>query len=220
MSSKSVRITRENHDQLWELKDQRIMRERHLHDFDEKRNSTGVGAKDKEIIIRDMLNKAGIAWSGDLRARSVNRDDIMTSDAAGNSYHLEVKHGGGSIAYASMYGLESFDSRDRELCLYGVDYVIYHVKADSVSNDRHDIADEYIVATRDDFLDMLEEYCHGKRAHGWDTAVKFGNADHDCINIQSQYINEFFNGLLSELGARTMSLYEFCVSVLGREPRW
>lgn len=220
MAKNSIRITSKNREGLWALKDARISKERHLHDNDNRRNSTGVGAKDKEIILRDMLNKEGITWSGDLRARACNRDDITTTDAQGNEYHLEVKHGGGTLAYASKYGLECFESRDRDLCLIGEDYVIYHKKADEVSNDRHEIADEYLVASREDFLDMLEEYCHGKRKGGWETAVKFGNADHDTINIQSQYVEEFYDGLLCELGARTMSLYEFCVTILGREPRF
>lgn len=220
MAKKSIRITSKNHDHLWAQKDSRIQREAHLHDNDNMRNSTGVHSKDKEIVIRDMVNKEGITWSGDLRSRSWNKDDIYTSDAQGHEYCLEVKHGGGALAYASKYGLEKFESRDRDLCLLGVNYVIYHKNATEVSNDRHEIADEYLVASREDFLDMLEEYCHGIRKAGWETAVKFGNADHDTINIQSQYLEEFYNGLLCELGARTMSLYEFCVTILGREPRW
>ena len=82
------------------------------------------------------------------------------------------------------------------------------------------MADRYIVATREDFLDMLEEYCHGSRRSGWETATKFNNTSRTAINIQSQYVDEFYEGLESELGGRTMSAYEFCVNILGREPRW
>ena len=218
---KAERITRKNHDMLWSMKDARIEAEAHKNDNTKKRNSTGVHCKDKEIVIRDMLLKEGIAWSTDLRSRAVNRDDIFTSTENGEQLHLEVKHGGGSIAYASEYMLERFETRDRDLCLHGVDYVIYYVKADDIdSNDRETIADEYMVATRDDFLDLLVEYCHGKRSQGWETAVKFGNAQQNCINIQSTYTQQFMDGLVSELGERTMSLREFCESVLGREPRW
>lgn len=219
--SKAERITRKNHDQLWELKDARINAEAHKNDGTNKRNSTGVAMKDKEIVIRDMLLKAGITWSTDLRCRAASRDDIFTTTENGEQLCIEVKHGGGSIAYASQYELARFETRDRELCLPGVDYVVYYVNAAGIdSTDRETIADEYMVATRDDFLDLLVDYCHGKRSGGWETAVKFGNAEQNCINIQSAYIKPFMEGLVSELGERTMSLREFCESVLGREPRW
>lgn len=217
---RAERITSQNHDQLWALKDQRISAEEHKNDGTEKRNSTGVKAKDKETIIRDMTLVNGITWSTDLRARSCHKDDIRTRTEDGEDVVIEVKHGGGALAYACTYELECFESTDRDLCLPGVDYVCYHESAKSVSNDRHEIADEYIVATREDFLDMLEEYCHGPRTCGWRTAVKFGNSDRNTIQIQSQYTKQFFEGLQSELGARTMTLYTFCVEVLGREPRW
>lgn len=219
--SKAERITRKNHDQLWGMKDARINAEAHKNDNSHKRNSTGVEAKDKEIVIRDMVLKEGITWSTDLRCRAANRDDIFTSTESGETLCIEVKHGGGSLAYASQYQLKYFTSRDRDLCLPGVDYVVYYVNAKDIdSTDRETIADEYMVATRDDFLDLLVEYCHGKRSGGWETAVKFGNAKQNCINIQSTYIQPFMEGLVQELGERTMSLREFCTSVLGREPRW
>ncbi len=209
---KSVRITSATRAQLWAEKDIRIATEI-------AKGSTGGRAKDREIVWRDMLNKRGITWSGDLRARGLNREDIVTSTEDGEQIVVEVKHGGGALAYAVTYNLESFDSRDRELCLRGVDYVLYCKTAEG-SDDRHDMADRYIVATREDFLDMLEEYCHGSRRSGWETATKFNNSSRTAIQIQSMYIDEFFTGLESELGNRTMSAYEFCTTVLGREPHW
>ena len=51
--AKSERITKKNHDQLWGLKDARIEAEAHKNDNTKKRNSTGVSAKDKEIVMRN-----------------------------------------------------------------------------------------------------------------------------------------------------------------------
>lgn len=212
---KSVRLTKSNRAEEWALSDTRLELEAITIKPGKTRPSTGADDKRAERDIRDMLLLEGIAWSRDLRARSINRDDIKTRDADGNQVVIEVKHGGGALAYASQYDLESFDTRDRDLCLQGVDYVAYCLTADIT--DRAAIACTYRVARREDFLDMLEEYCHGKRKGGWDTATKFNNATHTAIQIQSMYKKEFWNGMRRD--PRTMTLMDFCLTVLGRKPR-
>lgn len=186
---------------------------------EEQKGSTGVRAKGAEIVLRDMLNAEGIAWTGDFRARHQNREDIAVKDKNGVTIHIEVKHGGGALAYASQYDLEVFDSTDRDLCLKYADYVAYYKDARKLDlEDRESLADQFIVSTKEDFLDMLEEYCRGKRAHGWDTAVRL-NSYGEQISIQGAYAESLYEGLESELGNRTVSLREFCSEVLGREPR-
>ena len=212
---KSVRLTNANRSAEWELSDARFDAERVIRP-NKSKASTGVDAKRAERDLRDMLNVDGITYSGDLRARGANRDDIFTRDRHGNKLTIEVKHGGGSIAYACTLDMECFDERDRDLCLVGVDYVVYRVKADLTN--RFKMARGYMVATRDDFLDMLEEYCHGKRGGSWETATKFNNSTKTAINIQSMYIEQFWTGMQSD--PRAMCLWDFCTNILGRDPRW
>jgi hypothetical protein len=163
-----------------------------------------------------MVLVKGIKTTGSMYKRGVNKDDILTQDRNGNWLHLEVKHGAGAIAYACTLGIERFDSRDRDLCMQGVDYVIYRLEADPDMK-RTKMALEYVVCSRTDFLDMLEEYCHGPRAMGFQTATKFAK-DGQQINIQSQYVKKFWDAMRKD--DRVMCLWDFCTGVLGRDPRW
>jgi hypothetical protein len=205
---KSVRITNSNREELWNACDQRIAAEK-------AKRSTGADQKAREIDIRDMLNAEGISYSGDLRARSTNRSDLRVKDAEGMWIDIEVKHGAGAIAYADEGEVFTNADRIRENCLKGVDWVVYCLTADLT--DRHDIAKQYRVSTREDFLDILEEYCHGPKAIGFMTSTKLSKEDTQ-INIQSMYVKQFWDGLKSD--DRAMSLWTFCYTVLGRKPRW
>ena len=212
---KSIRITKANKADLWALSDARFAYEKVHINEGKTRPSTGADCKARERDIRDMLNVDGITYSGDLRARGANRDDIFTRDRHGNKIVIEVKHGGGALAYACNYDFEIFETRTPDLCLQGVDYVVYNVTASLTK--RTKMALEYRVSTRADFLDMLEEYCHGKRSGGFETATKFSKGGAQ-INIQSQYLTQFWDGLRND--SRSMCLWDFCTKVLGRDPRW
>lgn len=214
--TKSVRLTKTSKAEAVEAFKARIEQERTTIKPKKTRPSTGADSKEQEVIIRDMINAEGITRSGDMRCRGINQDDCRVKDKLGNWIHVEIKHGGGSIAYADKLGMEVFEDRDRDLCLVGQDWVIYCVDASIKSRAR--IAFTYRVARRDDFLDMLEEYCHGPKAAGWETAVKFNNASHTAINIQSRYIKQFWAGLQDD--PRSMSLKTWCWRILGRSPRW
>ena len=205
---KSVRLTKANATEQWNLSDARFAKAK-------AKGSTGEDGKARERDFRDMSNVAGITYSGDLKGRSINRGDITTHDAKGNMLTLEVKHGGGAIAYAEVFKLEEFSERTPEMCLKGVDWVIYCDRADIT--DRHEMAKTYRVCTREDFIDMLIEYCHGPKAAGFLTATKFSKG---CtqINIQSKYVKQFWDGMRND--PRTMSYWTFCYTVLGRKPRW
>ena len=205
---KSVRITNSNRSALWADSDARFEAEK-------LKKSTGADCKARERDIRDMLNVEGITYSGDLRARGANRDDICTRDRYGNKLTIEVKHGGGALAYACNYDFETFETRDRDLYLVGADYVIYNITATTTR--RTLMALDYRVSTRDDFLDMLEEYCHGPKAQGFETATKLSKGGAQ-INIQSKYLDKFWNGLKDD--PRAMCLWDFCTTILGRDPRW
>lgn len=170
-----------------------------------------------EGVIRDMTNARGITTVEDLYVRKAKEHDLKVQLKDGSYAILEVKHGGGSLAYAVNASLPQFPSTDRSYCLKGVDWVVYHVEADPTKK-RTAVALEYRVAKTEDFLDMLEEYCHGPKAQGWSTAVKFNNASHTAINIQWTYVKQFWAGLQDD--ERSMCLWDFCTDVLGRDPRW
>lgn len=214
--TKSVRMTREAKIEAVKVFQANIAKERTTIKPKKTRPSTGADHKEQEVIIRDMINAEGITRSGDMRCRGINRDDCRVKDAEGNWLHVEIKHGGGSLAYADKLDMEVIEELDRDLCLLGQDWVIYCNVATIKS--RAEIAFTYRVARRDDFLDMLEEYCHGPKSKGWTTAVKFNNGTHTAINIQSKYVPQFWDGL--EEDPRTMSLRDWCWEVLGRSPRW
>ena len=203
--------------------DARMFAEAHKNDGTGKRNSTGIGGKNCEAVIRDMVLKEGITWSRDLRARSQNRGDIVTTDASGKKITIEVKTGAGALAYASQYDIEFFDDNDidnLDIMLPGVDYVAYYVNGNEVDcDDREGIADDFIIATRENFIALLIDYCHGKRSSGWRTAVKFNNASRTAVNIQSTYTEAFYNGMVCELDSRTVTLRQFADDVLGRPLR-
>lgn len=183
---------------------------------DGKQGSTGWKQVLCERNVRDMVLAKGIKTTASMFKRGVNKDDILTQDRQGNWLHLEVKHGAGALAYACTLGIEKFTSRDRDLCLQGVDWVIYRLEADPELK-RTRMATEYRVCSREDFLDILEEYCHGPKAAGFMTATKFAK-DGQQINIQSQYVKQFWAGLQND--DRTMCLWDFCTDILGRDPRW
>lgn len=179
------------------------------------KGSTGEDQKEREQDVRDMLNQDGIQYSTDLRARRSDRSDIVVKDKNGNWVHIEVKHGAGALAYADTFNLKLFTTKDRDLCLADADYVVYSYTATEKRRTR--IAKYYRVAKREDFLDMLEEYCHGNRSHGWNTAVAFAKSRAQ-LNIQSQYAERFWEAMRRD--ERTMCLWDFCQIVLGRDPRW
>lgn len=214
--TKSVRLTKASKPEAVAAFKTRIDREKVTIKPKKTRPSTGADAKENEVIIRDMVNAEGITRSGDLRARGTNREDCRVKDKDGNWLRVEIKHGGGSIAYADVENGEFFETRDRDLCLVGQDWVIYCI--DAKTKRRGAIAFTYRVSTRDDFLDMLEEYCHGPRTAGFQTATKFNNTSQTAINIQSKYLKQFWDGLQND--RRSMSLKTWCWRVLGRSPRW
>lgn len=178
--------------------------------------STGWKADIAEAIIRDMVNAKGVTTVGDLYVRKQDKDDLKVKLKDGSYAIIEIKHGGGSLAYADKNQPE-FPSTDRSYCLQGVDWVIYRHKAEPEMR-RTKMALEYRVATTEDFLDMLEEYCHGPKSGGWNTAVKFNNPTHTAINIQSQYVERFWEGLQDD--DRAMTLWDWSYEVLGRDLRW
>jgi len=182
----------------------------------QEQGSTGSPMQVCEGIIRDMLNARGIQYATDMYARGYKQDDARVKDADGQWLNVEIKHGGGAIAYAERCGIAKFTSRDRDLCLQGVDYVVYCLTANPDAK-RTKMATEYRVSTREDFLDMLEEYCHGPKAMGFQTATKFSKEGRQ-INIQTTYLKSFWEGLQDD--PRAMVLWDFCTDVLGRDPRW
>ena len=178
-------------------------------------HSTGADQQLCEVIIRDMLDALGIQYLNDMFHRGYKEQDVHVRTRDGKWLNLEVKHGAGALAYAERAGLQQFTSRDRDLCLKGVDYVIYRIKA-TPDLDRYGFANRYRVATREDFLDMLEEYGHGPKAQGFFTATKLSKHGTQ-INIQSTYVRNFWDGMKND--PRSMRLYDFCLDVLGRAPR-
>lgn len=180
------------------------------------KGSTGSPMQVCESVIRDMLNARGIQYATDMYSRGLDKDDVHVKGADGQWLNVEIKHGAGALAYAERCGIEKFTSRDRDLCLQGVDYVIYCLTANPDAR-RTRMATEYRVSTREDFLDMLEEYCHGPKAAGFWTATKFSKEGKQ-INIQTTYVKSFWAGLQND--DRAMCLWDFCTDVLGRDPRW
>lgn len=181
------------------------------------KGSTGWKQDIMEGIIRDMTNAKGVTTVDDLYVRKAGKDDLKVKLKDGSYATIEIKHGGGSIAYAVNASLPSFPTTDRSYCLQGVDWVIYHIEADPTMR-RTKVALEYRVAKAEDFLDMLEEYCHGPKSYGWSTAVKFNNASHTAINIQWTYVKNFWDGLKDD--PRAMTLWDWSYEVLGRDLRW
>ena len=182
-----------------------------------KQGSTGWKADIMEGVIRDMTMAKGITTVDNLYVRKAGKDDLKVKLKDGTYAVIEIKHGGGSLAYAENAGLPEFPTTDRSYCLNGVDWVIYHRTADP-NMKRTKIAREYMVARAEDFMDMLEEYCHGPKAQGWSTAVKFNNATHTAINIQWSYLDQFWAGLQND--DRAMCLWDWSYEVLGRDLRW
>lgn len=209
MAKRSIRMSKQLKAEYREKSEQHYMAQ-------QAKGSTGSEADLCERIIADMLNKDGITTTGGMFKQGFNRADVRVKDSEGNWVNVEVKHGGGAIAYAFLCGKEKFDSRDRDDCLIGADWVVYHLQADH-NRARTKMVLEYRVSTREDFLDMLEEYCHGPRSAGFQTATKFSK-DGVQINIQSAYIKQFWAGLQDD--PRAMILWDFCTDILGRDPRW
>lgn len=185
-------------------------------EHDGKQGSTGWKQVLCERNVRDMVLAKGITTSGSMYKRGVNKDDILVQDKDGNWIHIEVKHGAGALAYACTLGIKEFTSRERDMCLQDVDWVIYRLEADPELR-RTKMALEYRVCTREDFLDMLEEYCHGPKAAGFQTATKLSR-ENKQINIQSQYVKKFWEGLQDD--PRAMTLWDWSFEVLGRDLRW
>lgn len=181
------------------------------------KGSTGWEDNTMEGVIRDMTLAKGVTTTDGLYVRTFKQEDLKVKLKDGTWAVIEIKHGGGSIAYAERADLPEFPSTDRSYCLQGVDWVIYRYRAD-VTLRRTQVALEYRVARKEDFLDMLEEYAHGPRSGGWNTAVKFNNKTHTAINIQSPYVKNFWEGLKDD--PRTMTLWDWSYEVLGRDLRW
>lgn len=177
------------------------------------KGSTGSDMSLCETIVRDMLQARG---TGDLYARKLGQADVRVRTAEGECLTVEVKHGAGAIAYAEINGQAVFTTRSPELCLKGVDYVVYARYARPDAR-RTEMAMDYMVSTREDFLDMLVEYCHGPRGAGFETATKFSKEGKQ-INIQSAYVDRLWEGMQDD--DRAMCLWDFCTEVLGRDPRW
>lgn len=178
--------------------------------------STAAAHKAADVVLRDMVNAEGVTYSGDFRCREAGREDARVKLADGTWANLEFKHGGGALAYADVCGMTEFTERTRDLLLQNADWVVYNIKP-TEGFKRTTMALEYRVSTKEDFLDMLEEYCHGPRAKGIFTATKFSK-EGTQINIQSKYLKEFWEGLQDD--PRTMCLWDFCTDYLGRDPRW